>query len=157
MFSPWLGDDMPREEFRRAHFQRAPLARASTAHGALRYLTWITFASVLERGADVLVVRNAKILDVRPSSADEAMALFGDGWSLVLRNCERYDDALRELAAAVAAENEGDGAIHIFATPPGFHSFGWHYDCEDVFIVQTRGAKEYFLRENSVNPKPVID
>ena len=156
MFSPWLGDDMPRERFVREHFQRAPLARASTAHGARRYLNWATVAAVLEAGADLLVVRNAKMLDARPSSVDEAMALFRDGWSLVLRHCEHSDAGLRELAASVGAENEGDVTIHIFATPAGFHSFGWHYDCEDVFIVQASGQKEYFLRANTVNPQPIL-
>src|SRR3954468_12741563 len=107
MFSPWMGDHMPREEIHRAHFQRAPLARAGTARDASHYLTWATVESLLERGAGVLVVRNAKMLDVRPADVEEALALFRDGWSLVLRHCERYDDRLRELAAAVGAENEG--------------------------------------------------
>jgi len=155
MFSPWL--DLPREVFEREHFQRTPLACASTARGALAYLTWATVESVLQSEADLLVVRNARKRDERPATVDEALALFHDGWSLVLRHCERYDDGLRALADAVAEENEGDVTIHIFATPPGFHSFGWHYDCEDVLIVQTGGAKEYFLRRNTVNPAPVID
>jgi 50S ribosomal protein L16 3-hydroxylase len=157
MFSPWLGDDMPRDAFMRAHFQRMPLARAATARGALPLLTWATLESVLQSRADLLVVRDAKMLDVRPQTVEEALALFRDGWSLVLRHCERFDDGLRALADAVAAENEGDVTLHIFATPRGFHSFGWHYDCEDVLIVQTSGAKEYFLRENTVNPRPTLD
>jgi ribosomal protein L16 Arg81 hydroxylase len=82
---------------------------------------------------------------------------FRQGCSLVLRRCERHDDVLRSLATQVASEAEGDVSIQVYATPAGFHSFGWHYDCEDVFIAQTRGAKEYFLRENTVNPRPTLD
>ncbi len=156
MFTPWLGG-MPRETFVREHFQRAPLARAGTARGALSMLTWATVESLLERGAGLLVVRNARIREERPADAGEALALFRDGWSIVLRHCERFDGGLRALADDVAAENEGDVTLHVFATPPGFHSFGWHYDCEDVFLVQTSGAKEYFLRANTVNPRPTID
>lgn len=148
---------MEREEFRREHFQRAPFARASTAHGAASILGWSTVESLIERGAGLLVVRNARMREDRPAGVDEALAWFREGWSLVLRHCERYDDGLRALAAAVAAENEGDVTLHVFATPPGFHSFGWHYDCEDVLIVQAGGAKEYFLRANTVNPSPTID
>jgi 50S ribosomal protein L16 3-hydroxylase len=40
--------------------------------------------------------------------------------------------------------------IQLFVTPAGTHSFGWHYDFEDVFIVQATGVKEYFLRDNTV-------
>jgi ribosomal protein L16 Arg81 hydroxylase len=52
---------------------------------------------------------------------------------------------------------EGDVSIQVYATPAGYRSFGWHYDCEDVFIVQTSGMKEYLLRRNTVNPAPTID
>src|SRR5690606_12139770 len=33
----------------------------------------------------------------------------------------------------------------------------WHYDAEDVFIVQTAGRKEYSLRKNTVNPWPLVE
>lgn len=156
MISKWIGD-LSMDEFRRAHFHRVPLARAATAREALPYLTWSTVASLLERGADLLVARNGRDVDVPRPGFVEAVQLFQQGCSLVLRHGERYDDGLRELAEAVAAESEGDVTIHVFATPAGFHGFAWHYDCEDVFILQTRGAKEYFLRANSVNPRPTID
>lgn len=45
--------------------------------------------------------------------------------------------------------------VHIYATPPNSFGFSWHYDAEDVFILQTTGAKEYFLRKNTVNPWPL--
>src|SRR5690606_35223977 len=42
-------------------------------------------------------------------------------------------------------------------TPGGRHGFGWHYDAEDVFILQTTGRKEYSLRKNTVNPWPLME
>jgi hypothetical protein len=45
--------------------------------------------------------------------------------------------------------------IHVFATPAGAPGFSWHYDAEDVFIIQTAGEKEYSLRKNTVNPWPL--
>src|SRR5690606_27495317 len=39
--------------------------------------------------------------------------------------------------------------------PPGRFGFGWHYDAEEVFILQTVGQKEYSLRKNTVNPWPL--
>jgi ribosomal protein L16 Arg81 hydroxylase len=43
----------------------------------------------------------------------------------------------------------------MFATPPGMAGLSWHYDAEDVFILQTTGEKEYSLRKNTVNPWPL--
>lgn len=155
MISKWLGIGL--DDFRLTHFQRAPLATPSNARDATEILTWSTIASLLDTDVDRLVVRNSTLVDARPANIGEALRLFHEGYSLVLRHCERYDEKLHELAEAFAAETEGDVVVQIYATPGGFHSFGWHYDCEDVYIAQTRGVKEYFLRENTVNPRPSID
>jgi ribosomal protein L16 Arg81 hydroxylase len=45
--------------------------------------------------------------------------------------------------------------VHIYVTPADQFGFGWHYDAEDVFILQTAGRKEYSLRKNTVNPWPI--
>ena len=47
--------------------------------------------------------------------------------------------------------------MQLYATPAGHFSFGWHYDPEEVFILQTIGVKEYFLRPNTVHPNPVLE
>lgn len=148
---------MTREEFLREHFQRAPLARPDSAHGAVRLLTWATVERLIAAQPDMLTVRNARLRDGNPASFAEAVSLFREGWSVVMRRCERHDPGLRALADAVGEELEGEIAIQIYLTPGGFQSFGWHYDCEDVFIVQTGGEKEYFLRRNTVNPEPTLD
>ncbi|MGN6718406.1 MAG: JmjC domain-containing protein [Candidatus Binatia bacterium] len=38
----------------------------------------------------------------------------------------------------------------MFVTPAGTYGFSWHYDREEVFVVQTEGIKDYFFRENTV-------
>ena len=43
----------------------------------------------------------------------------------------------------------------MYCTPGGQFGFGWHYDAEEVFIVQTTGRKQYSLRKNTVNPWPI--
>jgi 50S ribosomal protein L16 3-hydroxylase len=157
MIANWLRQVTP-AQFRAEHFQRAPLAEPETARRAIRLLTWDVVARLVEANPDMLLVRNGKLRrDPNPATFAEALTLFREGFSLVLRRCERHDPALRELADAVGAELEGDVAIQAYITPGGFHSFGWHYDCEDVFIVQTLGTKEYLLRRNTVNPFPTLD
>ena len=136
-----------------------PASAAASARGAIPFLTWETIERLLDADArpDMLVVRNAKLLDRDVTSIDDAKALFADGWSLVLRRCERHDAPLQLLASAFGAAMTGEVSIQIYATPAGFQSFGWHYDCEDVFIAQTSGVKRYFLRRNTVNPAPRLD
>jgi 50S ribosomal protein L16 3-hydroxylase len=136
-----------------------PASAAGSARAAIPFLTWETIERLLDADPrpDMLVVRNAKLLDRDVTSIDDAKTLFADGWSLVLRRCERHDAALKLLADAVGAAMTGDVSIQIYATPAGFQSFGWHYDCEDVFIAQTSGVKRYFLRRNTVNPAPRLD
>ncbi|HEX7151728.1 MAG TPA: cupin domain-containing protein [Thermoanaerobaculia bacterium] len=150
--------DIPRERFFAEHFQRAPFAQPATAHAAIPLLRWRTIETVMADGADMLVVRDAKLRrEPNPTSFYDALELFRDGWSLVFRRCEKHDPALRSLADAFGRELEGDVSIQLYLTPASHHSFSWHYDCEDVFIVQTGGVKEYYLRRNTVNPEPTLD
>jgi 50S ribosomal protein L16 3-hydroxylase len=139
--------------------RNAPASAVASARAAIPFLNWETIDRLLASAAkpDMLVVRNAKLLDRDVASGDDAKQLFADGWSLVLRRCERHDPALRKLADEFGAVMPGDVSIQIYATPAGFQSFGWHYDCEDVFIAQTAGVKRYFLRRNTVNPMPRLD
>ena len=121
MISSWV-DDLP--AFLRGHFQRAPFARPAAARRAIRLLTWDTVGRLVEAGADMLVVRNGQLVDHRPTTFAEALTMFREGHSLVLRRCEKHDPSLRALADSVESEFEGDVSIQVYATPRDFHSFG---------------------------------
>jgi 50S ribosomal protein L16 3-hydroxylase len=135
----------------------------SVAEGAVAYtglLSWKTLWEVLPRcdDADVLVVRDGRLWrGPDPRTPEEGRALFGDGYSLVLRHAERHDEGLRRLADEVSADFRAPVAIQLYATPSGRSSFGWHYDAEEVFILQTAGSKRYLLRENTVRPHPLLE
>jgi 50S ribosomal protein L16 3-hydroxylase len=159
MIRSWL-TGISREVFEREHFQKAPYSEPDSAKDAIPLLTWDKVAALLTTspGPDIILSRDGAYLgDTAPQSIEEARALFESGCSITLRNVEEYDDALMEVARAFAEEMEGEVNIHTFATPVGYRGFGWHYDCEDVFLVQTAGTKEYFLRRNTVNPEPTVD
>src|SRR5204862_57834 len=47
--------------------------------------------------------------------------------------------------------------VHVYCAPGASPGFGWHYDAEDVFILQTVGSKEWWLRKNTVNPWPLVE
>jgi 50S ribosomal protein L16 3-hydroxylase len=151
-------DEVSLDTFRTVYLGRHPYVRPDTAAPAVPLLDWRTVERLVDGGADLLLVRNGRSWSgPLPRTYREARRAFGDGYSIVLRGCERIDPGLQGLADSVAGEFEGQVAVQVFATPAGFRSFGWHYDCEDVFIVQTEGTKEYRLRQNTVNPRPTLE
>jgi ribosomal protein L16 Arg81 hydroxylase len=159
MFLEWLEELSP-EAFLAEHFQRAPLAQPRAARNAISLFTWETLARIVTTlpRPEIMVAKSGKLLrERRPESGADIQQLFDDGCSLVIRKAEEHDEGLRWLADSFAAAWNAPATIQLFATPAGHHGFGWHYDCEDVFLAQTAGLKEYFLRRNSVNPEPRID
>jgi ribosomal protein L16 Arg81 hydroxylase len=105
--------------------------------------------------ADVLVVARGRYLNgAVPRSLAELQVLFDHGVGIAIRAPERVNTWLRMLAGEFALELPGEQRLILFATPAQSHGFGWHYDAEDVFVVQTAGDKEYFLRRNTVSQPP---
>ncbi len=147
------------EAFFAEHFHRGPMAEPHAAADAVPLFLWSTLDRILQAppAPDALVVRNGALVERPvPHSLDEVRRDFTEGISLVIRKGERHDPDLRKWAAAFARDVGGPATIQLFVTPAGTHSFGWHYDAEDVFLVQTAGVKEYFLRQNTVNPVPTL-
>lgn len=155
----WLSS-LSREEFMAQHFQRAPYSEPGSAAAANALLTWDKVAALVsgEPRPDFIISHRGRWLEGRdPRTADDARLLFESGCSIVMRNVERFDPELRGLGESFGRILQGDVAVHTFATPMRQIGFGWHYDCEDVFIAQTAGTKDYLLRANTVNPRPTID
>lgn len=92
-----------------------------------------------------------------PATLAEARALLAKGLTVGVRHAERHDSALGQIARDFATEFLAPIDIHIYCSPGGYPGFGWHYDAEDVFVLQTLGKKEWSLRKNTVNPWPLVD
>jgi 50S ribosomal protein L16 3-hydroxylase len=100
---------------------------------------------------DVLILARGNLLELpTPGSLGEALDLLTSGAGLVIRRAEKVDDAVAGLAASVTQHIPGEVHVQSIVTPAGTYGVGWHYDDEDVFIVQTQGAKDYFFRYNTV-------
>jgi ribosomal protein L16 Arg81 hydroxylase len=151
-----LGEHSP-AQFVADYYQRLPYSAAGMAAPLCELGTWEAMASLLENAAaDVLVCRrNEQHAGPRPESAEQARRLVDDGFTLLVRHAERHDFRLASVAAAFEADFAAPVNIHFYCTPAGEFGFGWHYDAEEVFIVQTAGRKEYSLRKNTVNPWPL--
>ena len=138
------------------YYQRLPFS-AGGAFQAAALADWGTLTALLgESGADVFICRrNERYAGDLPRDAAAATRLVQEGYTLLVRHAERHDARLARLAAAFERDFASVANVHLYCTPAGEFGFGWHYDAEEVFIVQTVGRKQYALRKNTVNPWPL--
>ncbi|MGE3776515.1 MAG: cupin domain-containing protein [Pirellulaceae bacterium] len=146
-------------EFLGNYFHCLPYCRSQAALEFQSLGTWTTLDEILKSpGADVLVVRDGSPCPgAAPCDREAAEALTRDGCTVLVRHAEQCHGGLARLAEAFRAAFRAPIDVHVYATPPGRHGFGWHYDAEDVFIIQTSGVKEYGLRKNTVHPWPLVE
>jgi hypothetical protein len=140
------------EEFLATHLGRQAWARPGVASDALALLDWAALGRLLARpGLDAICVARGHHLELpRPDSLAAARVQLAAGIGFVIRRAERHDAELARLALDFVRDLPGRAQIQLFVTPGGTHGFGWHYDAEHVFIVQTAGVKDYLFRENTV-------
>jgi hypothetical protein len=153
-----LFGDVPIARFIDECLHRLPFSLAGSARGACELGTWDSLAGILNDAVneDAFAVRNGEWHEgTLPRTLEAARGLSGAGYTVFVRHAERYHAGLAELARAFETTFGGPVNIHVFATPAGSPGFSWHYDAEDVFIIQTAGEKEYSLRKNTVNPWPL--
>jgi len=149
--------EMSKAEFVREHLHRQPLARPGVGEDLVRCGSWETFADVAAAaGADVMVVRQGeRYAGEPPTSRAQLETLCREGYTILFRHAEKHHAGLKRIAGDFARDFDAPVNIHMYATPGGQWGFPWHYDAEEVFILQTAGRKEYSLRKNTVNPWPV--
>jgi ribosomal protein L16 Arg81 hydroxylase len=148
--------DVPKSKFVADHLHRFPYSASGGARAVCSGGSWAVLGEILRRPAvDVMVARRGQQVAQLPSSLAAAQTLSAEGCTILVRNAQRHDPQLLELASAFERDFAAPVNIHFYATPPGEFGFGWHYDAEDVFILQTGGVKEYSLRKNTVHPWPL--
>jgi 50S ribosomal protein L16 3-hydroxylase len=156
--SHWL-DAFELNVFSRDYFRKVPYAQPSAVRRLVPLLTMDVLGRILGAApsSNVLTVAAGRLVEASvPRCRSEIEALMKEGVSVVVRCAEGQDPALANLARAFAAVFGGEVHVQLYATPAGTHSFGWHYDFEDVFIAQTSGAKDYFFRANSTARTQVL-
>jgi len=141
------------------YYLKLPFALGGGCQRWLDLGSWDTVERILAQpDADVLVVKSGAQLPGQPApSYTEARALHSGGATIVLRHVEQLDPAIARFVAGFRRDLLAPLDVHIYCTPANQFGFGWHYDAEDVFILQTAGCKEYSLRKNTVNPWPVLE
>lgn len=134
---------------------RVPFASPRTASNVTSLFSWSNVRPLLasEPAPDVLTVRSGRPLPERaPRDDDGLRQMLSRGTGVVVRRAEQHDEGLKRLAGAFETSLSGRAHVQLFVTAAGTNGFGWHYDAEEVFIVQTVGVKTYFFRENTLDP-----
>jgi len=146
-----------KQAFVRDYFQRMPFSLSTNDRQLSELADWTVCDQLLRQpGLDLMVVRRGEKLETSlPMTGEEARALLADGYTFRIRHAEQHHPPLKDLAEAFERDFRASVNVHLYATPPNQQGLSWHYDAEDVFILQTAGAKEYSLRKNTVHPWPL--
>jgi 50S ribosomal protein L16 3-hydroxylase len=148
----WLGPTTL-AQFRAESLGRAPVAAAGSGLADVGLFAWDGLDRVLQAtpAPDTIVVARGRHLPLPvPREVGEARAMMAMGLGFVLRRSQRSDAPIAALADDLARDVPGAVHVQLFVTPGRTHGFGWHYDDEDVFILQTVGVKDYYFRANTV-------
>jgi ribosomal protein L16 Arg81 hydroxylase len=151
--------DSERHTFMEQHFSRLPYVEFQGCRDLVTLGTWSAVERIIQQpSVDLIVGRGGDRWEgTLPKCLAEAKAALAAGFTLGIRKAQRHDDRLAELASSFHVDFLAPIDIHIYCTPGGASGFGWHYDAEDVFILQTHGTKEWRLRKNTVNPWPLVE
>jgi 50S ribosomal protein L16 3-hydroxylase len=146
------------EDFLDKHFTRLPFSSMSGARGFTHLLNWKVVEDILKAKKSVLrIVQDGKVIkDYVELDYKDALSHHKEGHTLLLRYAEKSHSALKNLAQDFSRSFHTDVDIQLYCTPENHNAFGWHYDVEEVFIIQTKGSKHYTIRPNTVHPNPLI-
>lgn len=158
MLQKLLGD-IPATKFLVEHFYRTPFALPGGCRELIDWDATKTCERLLPQpDLDLLVTREGHPWPgAAVNSAELGQAALAEGYTLCIRHADRHDPALAELAAAFQQDFLAPIDVHVYCTPAERPGFSWHYDAEDVFILQTEGTKDWWLRKNTVNPWPLVE
>jgi 50S ribosomal protein L16 3-hydroxylase len=114
----------------------------------------------LTKHANCWLVKNGKLSDdtqLTPGVLTEEQALHGyqSGKTVLIRHAEKAHSKVLAVADEFRNAFHSPIDIQIYVTPGGNEGFDWHYDIEDVFVIQSRGEKEFRLIPNTVTPRPL--
>lgn len=144
--------------FLEKHFTKIPFSITGGANKYISLLNWEVIAEIFKVNKSVLrIVQDGKVLkDYVDISLAEAKAHHLVGHTLLVRFAEKSHPKLKELADDFAKSFHTLVDIQLYLTPEGHNAFGWHYDVEEVFILQTEGSKHYTIRPNTIHPNPLV-
>ena len=146
------------EDFLGKNFTRIPFSLPHGADSFRSYLDWDGVEKIIQEDKSVLrIVKDGKMVsDYVKLTYPEVRKHHEEGKTLLVRFAEKSDSRLKELAEDFAQSFRTEVDIQLYCTPGNHNAFGWHYDVEEVFILQCQGSKHYTIRPNTIHPNPLV-
>src|SRR5262245_57184077 len=150
--------DTPVSQFIENNYLKLPYARPGGCRSLTHLADWCAIDRILAQpNVDALVGRGGRQWPGgRTPRAHEARGLVAEGYTIGIRQAHKHDPGLDHLAQRFAEALGGVVDVQLYFTPANQPGFGWHYDPEEVFVLQLSGDKEWHLRRNTVHPWPLI-
>ncbi|NDG86083.1 MAG: hypothetical protein EBX52_13725 [Proteobacteria bacterium] len=145
-----------RNEFLSKIYRREPFSVPSGAVAFRHLIDWPLIGAIIESGhPDCWLPKDSRLpKDESRMTLESALEGFEQGRTVLVRHSERAHPEMARIAATFHEVLQKPIDIQLYCTPRSQVGFGWHYDVEQVFVIQSRGQKEFLLRRNSVNPLP---
>lgn len=151
---------MTLKEFSEKHLFRAPFASPFQASQFKDLISWPLLWEIFQtEHKDCWLPKHGQLppdpaLQTGKLTFDQARKGYEEGRTVLVRHAEKAHPVLAEIAADFHQIFLDPVDIQIYGTPPEEEGFDWHYDSEEVFVIQSHGEKEFRLRKNTVNPWP---
>lgn len=150
---------IPFSDFEREYLFKKPFAVPAKALRFRKLIGWPLLFEIFSSGYNECWLPKAGRLPEDPKLAtgilkiEDAISAFEqEGRSVVVRHSERAHPELKAIAKDFADFFGDPIDIQLYATPPEQEGFDWHYDIEEVFVIQSSGEKEFRLRIPKVPP-----
>lgn len=140
---------------------RSPYAAPFTGQKFVGLVNWDLLKEIFQgQHSDCWIAENGRLpkdtaLNTGQLTQEQAAQQFQLGKTVLIRHAENAHPKTREIASEFQAIFCSPIDIQIYATPAQTEGFDWHYDIEDVFVIQSYGEKEFRLIPNSVTPRPL--
>ena len=147
------------EDFQCEYFNKKPLSLPFTASDFRGLLSWSLLFSILEKHSNCWLPKKG-YLPAQPDLARgmitpaEAVNAYKQGHTVLVRHAEQAHLQLKYIANDFEVFFNAPVDIQLYYTPRCSQGFDWHYDIEDVFVIQSIGSKEFRLKKNTVSEKP---
>lgn len=153
---------MPFANFLEQHIsQEMPYASPDKAAFMKNWVTWQLIIEVLkQRHNDCWLPFQGKLPDDEKLNSgtlnmEQFLWGFKNKRTLLIRHAERTHPLMDFIAKDFQLLFQCPIDLQIYCTPAQQEGFEWHYDLDEVFVIQTFGEKEFRLRKNTTTPRPL--
>lgn len=139
--------------FLQEFYLRLPHLKRGGCEGLMMLGSEAVLRGLFDNSATEVIATNGGSI----SNSRDYVQLCSEGYTVGIRHAQHHHQGLEALASQFAERFKAPVDIHLYRTPAGQHGFGWHYDAEEVFVLQTEGSKTWWLKKNTVHPWPLLD